>query len=135
MHAALIPHILALASRTLVRNVLLGLAAAVVVATAATSAAATHDPAWLRPLAVATSQRWFGAKPTRIDSIQYTRKIAVVLTFAHDVTYFVGSSPDGTSKVHGRIFRFALYRETHRTDDGRNFAFRVCRSRASRLHR
>jgi len=74
-------------------------------------------------------------KPIRIDSIQYERKIAVVVSFGHTVPCLACPSLDNGAKPRGRSFRFAFYRASHKTSDGRTWALRLCPSRVACLRR
>jgi hypothetical protein len=102
---------------------------------APTASVAASDPAWVRPAAVTTANRWFAATPVRIDTIAYPRKLAVVLTFERVVVCRVCSAPSNAQTPRARIVRFAFDRATHRPGDGHDLAIHFCRTRQQCLYR
>ena len=93
------------------------------------------EPSWVQPKIEQTARMfWTGnwgpsVKLARIDTIDYPRKIAVVLTFDRPVVCGACSAPAGQQVPHGLIVRFSLDRTTHQVSGGRNIEIRFCRSR------
>ena len=89
-------------------------------------------PAWPRVEIARTLKLGYGnAKPVRIDTIDYPRKIAVVLTFDHIVICGYCSAPSNDVRPRGRILRISFDRQTHSIGN----SLRFCETRIACLYR
>ena len=89
-------------------------------------------PPWLHDAIARTLTGFGGARPTRIDTIGYPRKVAVVFTFARPTRFGPRFTPFGDPAPRFRVWRIGLYRPGYHSSTGE---WRGCTTRHACLYR